>query len=184
MKKNIFYSLMLLLVAFVSGCSDRLDIPKNGNMGGMDDFYQNDKEVDEALATLYVSLKSNYYNWWFVKNSLSDDAWVGGGSRGDNGEMEKLNEYRFGADESMIQALYSGLYTNIYNANLIIDKTDPNTNEKKRCVAEAKFWRAFCHFELVTLWGTAPVVDHLLLPNEYRPGNSTPEQLWACVERI
>ena len=53
---------MLLLVAFVSGCSDRLDIPKNGNMGGMDDFYQNDKEVDEALATLYVSLKSNYYN--------------------------------------------------------------------------------------------------------------------------
>ena len=111
MKKNIFYSLMLLLVAFVSGCSDRLDIPKNGNMGGIDDFYQTDQEVDEALATLYVGLKSNYYNWWFVKNSLSDDAWAGGGSRGDNGEMEKLNEYRFGADESMIQALYSGLYT-------------------------------------------------------------------------
>ena len=183
MKKNIFYSLMLLLVAFVSGCSDRLDIPKNGNMGGIDDFYQTDQEVDEALATLYVSLKSNYYNWWFVKNALSDDAWVGGGSRGDNGELEKLNEYRFGADESMIQALYSGLYTNIYNANLIIDKTDPNTSEKKRCVAEAKFWRAFCHFELVTLWGTAPVVDHLLQPNEYRPANSTPEQLWACVEK-
>ena len=48
MKKNIFYSMLLLLVAFVSGCSDRLDIPKNGNMGGMDDFYQNDQEVDEA----------------------------------------------------------------------------------------------------------------------------------------
>ena len=102
MKKNIFYSLMLLLVAFVSGCSDRLDIPKNGNMGGIDDFYQNDKEVDEALATLYVSLKSNYYNWWFVKNSLSDDAWVGGGSRGDNGEMEKLNEYRFGGKRPIV----------------------------------------------------------------------------------
>ena len=102
MKKNIFYSMLLLLVAFVSGCSDRLDIPKNGNMGGMDDFYQNDKEVDEALATLYVSLKSNYYNWWFVKNSLSDDAWVGGGSRGDNGEMEKLNEYRFGGKRPIV----------------------------------------------------------------------------------
>ena len=49
---------MLLLVAFVSGCSDRLDIPKNGNIGGMDDFYQTDQEVDEALATLYVGLKS------------------------------------------------------------------------------------------------------------------------------
>jgi len=183
MKKNILYSLMLLFLAFTSGCSDRLDIPKNGNMGGMDDFYKTDEEVDEALATLYLGLKSNYFNWWFTKNALSDDAWVGGGSRGDNAELEKLNEYRFGTDESMIQTLYSGLYTNIYNANLIIDKTDPTTPEKKRCVAEAKFWRAFCHFELVTLWGTAPVVDHLLQPGEYRPANSTPEELWAIVEK-
>ena len=135
------------------------------------------------MATLYLGLKSNYFNWWFTKNALSDDAWVGGGSRGDNAELEKLNEYRFGTDESMIQAVYRGLYTNIYNANLIIDKTDPTTAEKKRCVAEAKFWSAFCHIDLVTLWGTAPVVVHLLQPGEYRPANSTPEELWAIVEK-
>ena len=57
MKKNIFYSLMLLLVAFVSGCSDRLDIPKNGNMGGMDDFYQNDKEgLSRTLSPMMLGL--------------------------------------------------------------------------------------------------------------------------------
>lgn len=171
------------MASIIGGCSDRLDIPKNGNMGGMDDFYKTDEEVDEALAALYLSLKANYYNWWFVKNSLSDDAWAGGGSRGDNAELEKLNEYRFGTDASMIQGLYSGLYNIIYNTNLIIDKTDANTVEKKRCVAEAKFWRAFCNFELVTLWGTAPVVDHLLQPSEYRPANSTPEKLWSVVEK-
>jgi hypothetical protein len=182
MKRNILYTLLLLLVVSMSSCNDHLDIEKHGNMGSMDDFYQTDEEVNEAIASLYLTIKSAYFNWSFITNALSDDAWAAGGQRGDNAELEKLNEYRFGADESMIQGLYSGLYSIIYKANLIIDKTTADTQEKKRAVAEAKFWRAWSHFELVTLWGTAPVVDHLLTADEYRPSNSTPEELWAIVE--
>jgi hypothetical protein len=168
---------------FTTGCEDRLDIPKHGNMGSQEDFYKTDQEAMQALASLYFSWSSNYYNWFMTKNSLADDVWSGGGSRGDNAQMEQLNEYTFDTDHSMIANLYSGMYSIIYKANLIIDLMEPDTDVKKRALAEAKFFRAWAHFELVTLFGTAPIVDHLLTPDEYRLGNSSPQDTWAFIEK-
>lgn len=174
---------MLTTVSMATtSCEDRLDIVKHGNMGSQETFYQTDKEAQEALASVYVSFRSNYYNWFFLKNMLSDDVWAGGGSRGDNAEIEKLNEFNFGTDHSMIQAEYSSLYGIIYQANLVIEHVQPTSDEKKRCVAEARFFRAWANFELASLWGTAPLIDHVLRPDEYRPGNATAEQLWKAVE--
>lgn len=183
MKTKYFYIFTLaLLTIFSTGCEDRLDILKHGNMGSQEDFYKTDDDALQALASMYNTWSSNYYNWFFVKNLLADDVWCGGGSRGDNSSMEQLNEYTFDTDHGMVQGIYSGMYGVIYKANLIIDLLEPDTDVKKRAVAEAKFFRAWAHFELVTLFGTAPVVDHLLSPSEYRLGNGTAETTWAFVE--
>ena len=184
MKKNIIYIALLGMMSLMTiSCESELDIEKHGNMGSMEDYYTTDENINTATASLYLEMRGFYYNWFFVKNLLSDDVWCGGGQRGDNGEMEKLNEYRFDSNHGMIESLYSGLYAIIYKANLIIDKTEGETAVMKHAINEAKVFRAFGHFELVTLFGTAPVVDHLLEPGEYRKGNSTPAELWACVEK-
>jgi len=183
MKKNLLYiALMAVMSLGFSSCDSELDIEKHGNLGSMDDFYTTDENIMQATASLYTEMRGMYFNWFFTKNLLSDDLWCGGGSRGDNAEMEKLNEYTFGTDCGMIQSLYSSLYGVIYKANLIIDKTEGETAVMKRAIAEAKVFRAWAHFELVTLFGTAPVVDHLLDPGEYRQANSEPAALWAIVE--
>ena len=182
MRKNIIYSLLLVVAALFAGCDSRLDIEKHGNMGGQNDFYQTDEQIEQAVASMYSNLKGLYYNWFFTKNLLSDDVWCGGGQRGDNTSLEQLNEYTYGTDNGMIQGVFSGLYGLIYQCNLVIEKVADDTPVKKRAIAEAKFFRAWANFELVTLWGTAPLVDHLLEPGEYRQGNSTPEALWAAVE--
>lgn len=126
----------------LTSCEDRLDIAKHGNMGSQETFYKNDTEAQQALASLYVTFRSNYFNWFFLKNLLSDDVWCGGGSRGDNAEMEKLNEFTFDTDHSIVRNEYSSLYAIIYKANLIIDQVAPETQEMKRCIAEARFFRA------------------------------------------
>ena len=182
MRKNIIYSLLLVVAALFAGCDSRLDIEKHGNMGDQNDFYQTDEQIEQAVASMYSNLKGLYYNWFFTKNLLSDDVWCGGGQRGDNTSLEQLNEYTYGTDNGMIQGVFSGLYGLIYQSNLVIEKVADDTPVKKRAIAEAKFFRAWANFELVTLWGTAPLVDHLLEPGEYRQGNSTPEALWAAVE--
>ncbi len=180
--KYICIMLLGVLSVFHISCESRLDIPKHGNMGSQEDFYKTDEDALQALASLYSTWGDNYYNWFYTKNLLADDIWCGGGSRGDNASMEQLNEYTFDTDHEMIAGLYSGMYSIIYKANLIIDLLEPDTDEKKRAVAEAKFFRAWASFELVTLFGTAPVVDHLLAPGEYRLGNSTPAEMWLFIE--
>ncbi len=180
--KHILTASLAAAAMLFSSCEDGLDIPKHGNMGGQDDFYKTDEETLQAVASMYSSWGNNYYNWYFVKNLLSDDVWTGGGSRGDNSDMERLNEYTFDTDHGMIAGLYQGLYGIIYKANLIIEKVEPDTPVKAQAVAEAYFFRGWAHFELASLWGTAPVVDHLLQPDEYHQGNSTNEELWAQVE--
>ena len=184
MKKNILYIALLAVASLTTvSCDSKLDIEKHGNMGSMDTYYTTDENINTASAQLYLSMRSLYFTWYFTKNLLSDDTWCGGGSRGDNGEMEKLNEYTFDSNHGSIEGLYSGLYTIIYNANLIIDKTEGDTPVMKRAINEAKVFRAWAHFELVTLWSTAPKVDHLLEPGEYRQANGNPADTWAFVEQ-
>ena len=180
--KHIALFLVGLMVLATAGCESRLDIEKHGNLGGQDDFYQTDSEVEQALSALYQSWGGSYYTWFLTMNLLSDDAYCGGGSRGDNSDMEKLNEYTFDTDHGYVESIYSSMYSIIYYANLIIEKAAGDTDLQKQYIAEAHFFRAWAHFQLVVLYGTAPVVDHLLSSSEYRQSNSTPEELWAFVE--
>lgn len=98
--------------------------------------------------------------------------------------MERLNEYTFDIDHSMVSGIYSGMYGIIYNANLIIDLMEPDTQVKKQAVAEAKFFRAWANFELVTLFGTAPKVDHLLLRENTVWQTARPKSCGASSNRI
>ncbi|MDO4462674.1 MAG: RagB/SusD family nutrient uptake outer membrane protein [Bacteroidia bacterium] len=182
MKRNYIYGACLgLMTLFATGCEDQLDIAKHGNMGGQDDFYTNDTNVGQAVAAMYNEVLGTEVSVWGMKNYLSDDVHCGGGMRGDNSTSEQLNEYAFGADHATIKGAYSALYTTIYTANLIIDKTNYDSEVAQRAIAEAHFFRAWAHFELVSMWGNVPIVDHLLQPSEYRQSNRKPEEVYAFI---
>lgn len=184
MKKNIgkqiVYFVVLLLIS--SGCIDRLNITKHGNIANQEDYYVTDSEAEGAVASLYVAWKAHYKNFYYLVNSLSDDTWAAGGARGDNRNMEQINEYNYDSNNSLIKDAFTDLYGLIYNANLIIDHVEQNSDVKKRVVAEAKFFRAYAYFQLVTLWGPVAKVDHVLNVSEYHQSNSTIEELWAFIE--
>lgn len=181
--KTYLSTLLLALVAvLVTGCVDRLNIAKHGSLGGPESYYQTDEEAEAALASMYGSWRDLHQNWFTLLNAMSDDAWAGGGQRNDNVDLEKLNEFNYMIDSGTIQSLYSQLYTLIYKANLIIGHVTGDSPVMRQVVAEAHAARGWAHFYLVTLWGTAPMVDHLLTTDEYRQTNGTPETTWAFVE--
>jgi hypothetical protein len=123
-----------------------------------------------------------YSNWFTIKNLLSDDVWAGGGKRADMASAEQLNEFTFGTEHGTVEGLYSGLYSLIYNANLILGNVADDSDVKKRARAEAKYFRAWAHFELVTLWEVAPAIDHVLAPSEYRQPTGDPAKTWTLIE--
>lgn len=182
--KKYIYTLLVAVAAFATtGCVDRLNIPKHGSLGLPDEYYKTDAETMSGVSSMYNTWRSQYYNWYMTLNSLADDTWTGGGSRGDNSDMEKLNEYTFDSSSGMVSSLYSGLYSLIYRANLLLEYVPGTTDVMKRAIAEAKVVRAWSHFYLVSLWGTAPIIDHLLDDSEYHQPNGTPESTYAFIEQ-
>ena len=164
-------------------CNSLLEIPQHG-VTNSDQFYQTDSDIESAGAAMYYDMRSQAESMLMLKNALDDDFYAGGGGRGDNTIVEQLDEFTFDAENSTITGYFSGLYTVIFDANTILQRVDPAKSDvAARVYNEAKVFRGFCYFELITLWGDVPLVDHVLNADEYQIGNSTPEELWGLVEK-
>lgn len=173
----------LLLTAILAGCSKELDIAQHGSLGSQQQYYQTDQEVETGIVAVYTEWRGFWTNQNLLLCELSDESSSGGNFVGDALAWRQLNEFDFDSSNSSIQTVYTGLYKIIYYCNLVIDSAAGNTDYQKRCIAEAKFFRAYAYYYLAVLWGeTVPLVDHLLSVDEYHVGRSQPGQVWSLVE--
>ena len=172
-------------VLFAGSCSEKLNIPQH-SVVPIDEFYSTDTEAEEAIVAAYYQFKTVHSGGtssasWLL-NFLGDELWTGGGSRSD-GTYYEYCEYVFTDGNGTVKSLYSGLYTIIYRCNLVIERVTGDSEVMKRARAEALAMRAWANFELVTLWGTAPLVDHVLSPEEYlQPNSESTAVLWKAIE--
>ena len=182
MKKYISIILGLSAIFALNSCQNQLDIPQHG-VSSLDNYYSTDEEVQEGTNAIYLEARGMGMNYILGKNMLTDDFWAGGAARGDNSDLEQLNEFNFGVDQSYLQGMFEAYYKIVYKANVIIGRAAADTDVKQRCIAEAKVFRAWAYFELISMWGNPPLVDHELLPEEYSRPNGTDEELWGLVEK-
>ena len=182
MKTKYIVLAFLTAVLALSSCSKLLDIPRKGVID-YDTFYKTDDEIESANITLYSDVRGWYYNVMLVKNILSDDYFSGGAARGDNAQMDALGDFAFNSESEQIEGSFSGYYGLIYHANVILGHINPEQSKAAaRAVAEAHLFRGWAYFELTTLWGNPPIVDHELVPSEYAQPNGSTEDLWKLVE--
>ncbi len=181
--KNIFAYIFagILAIAVSSACNNLLNIEQHGSLN-YDTYYQTDDEAETATAYTFLTLRNLEETIFTTKNMLSDDFWAGGTTRNDSPADEKLNEFTFDSDHSSIRSLFSGYYSVIYYSNVAIHHVNPDTPVKKRVVEESRVLRAWAHFELASLWGNPPIVDHELEASEYSQPNSTDKELWGFIE--
>ncbi|MDL2278350.1 RagB/SusD family nutrient uptake outer membrane protein [Parabacteroides sp. OttesenSCG-928-G07] len=96
--------------------------------------------------------------WYIPINALSDDCYAGSAFT-DSDNMQQFANYNIVTTNSTVKTLYQNYYRLIYWCNLIILKIEPTTDVKKQVIAEAKAIRAFCHMDLIRLWGTPVLVE-------------------------
>ncbi|MGM9748569.1 MAG: RagB/SusD family nutrient uptake outer membrane protein, partial [Candidatus Cryptobacteroides sp.] len=179
--KNIFMVAAASVIALCS-CGKLLDIPQHGVLN-YETYYQTDEDAENAIVACYLQMRGLNYNYTLGKNMLTDDFWAGGGGRNDNAELEQLNEFTFGTDQSMLQGMFESYYQIIYKANVVLGHVTGDSPVMERARAEAKVFRAWAYFELISMWGNPPLVDHELEPSEYQKPNGTTEELWGLVEK-
>jgi SusD family. len=183
MRTKFIYIISLAIgLTFFTSCEDRLDVDQQGATS-VESFYKTDEDANQAVAAVYFQWRSQAYNDFFLKNCLSDDINTGGGSRGDNAILEQLNEYKFSPSNGTMSDYFSGMYTLIYRANLVINNFTEETSIKKKSIAEAKVARAWAYFNLVTLWGPVPLVTKPLAPSEYQQPNGVVTEIWTLIEK-
>jgi hypothetical protein len=179
-------SRLMLMVAFLipAGCSEGfLDNPQEGTISE-DSFYKTDDQALEALMAVFDLMQGGIqWSHFYLHMGLSDEAYAGGGQRGDNGGViEEINEFRFGPDNRGIRDYFSFNYTGIYRCNKLIDNVSRSTENKTYCIAMAKALRAFFYYNLVTLWGDVPLVLHELKPGDYAQPRVNTSRIWNQIE--
>ena len=187
MMKRLNNIILLLVCAGLSclliACSEKLDIPQNGALTESE-FYQTDEDAESSISTVYCYWREMYETRMTLLTTLSDEASKGGMNVNFFSTWKDRNSFVFNSNNEGLTSYYKGAYTLIYYCNLVIELVKGDTDTQRRCVAEAKFFRAYTYFHLAALWGeTVPVVDHLLAPEEYHVSRSAKGELWSLVEQ-
>ncbi len=193
MKKHIIAFAGLLAGALMSvSCSqDLLDFEQHGVME-VDKTYAeaDDQTAQQLIANVYVRVKYLMMGDWGVHyiattTAKTADCWPGGSGPNDGVDYLRMAMMVDDEENSAYKEMYSRLYQIIYKCNMIVDKLNDGSDERRRVIGEAKAWRAWAMARLTQLWGSAPLVDHVLdgINYSFYPGNSDPEKNWEWIMR-
>ena len=183
--RTIILSAVAALCAFAAtSCNSMLDIPQKGVLD-YNTYYKTDDQILSADVAMYLEVRGWEFNAKLCKAMFTDDFWAGGSMRGDNTDLEHLNEFTFDAEQDYLQSMFETYYALVYKANVILGHVEEEgaSDMAKMARAEAKVFRAFAYFDLKTMWGNPPLVDHELAPSEYNVPNGTDEELWGLMEK-
>ena len=173
----------------LNACSEKLlDIPQQG-VQSEDNSYITDDDCMAATTAIYHAWRAAwsgcgytigqvYANLFWMKNLMADDMISGIG-----GSEEEFANSTVTPANTWVEACYNGLFRTVYYSNMVLDKFTAESDVKARCIAEARFFRALSYYELITLWGAVPKVDHVLAPEEYNIGKTEIADLWDFVEK-
>lgn len=143
-----------------------------------EDFYKTDDDFLKAICAVYHQCQDRIVQNMQYTLPLSDEAHAGGGSPTDFGDLQRLEIYNIDANAN--GGWWSGCYTGIYRANIVLQKLDL-PNEASEAVArqirgEAHFMRALFFQCLHQMYGGVVLIDHPLTPSEYFEQTRATEQ--------
>lgn len=193
-RKNIFI-IASIVSLFISGCSEEfLDIKPAGKIDELS-FFTDTSNVDLMVSGIYNTFlyKENcdiydMMRWW-LGSVASDEAEAGGDSPTAWGI--EYDELTYNTESNILKAVYGSMFNGVNRATQVIEKLpearDVASNEMKKKIdirlGEARFLRASFYFILTRIYGGVPIVDHILLPSEYKTiPRSTVKDVYTQME--
>lgn len=163
-----------LVILLISSCGEgfvTLD-PKGTQTEA--NFYKTEAELFQGLVSVYDVL--TWTNGWNMStglnNAASDDCFAGGSGPGDQPSWVAFDAFTINTENGPQEGLWTKFHTGIARANLIIEKTEENTNSavseefKSRLISEAKFLRGYYYFQLGKYCGSAVMSTTRISPED------------------
>jgi hypothetical protein len=147
--------LPFILLLFAVSCED-LDLVPEGQFTDTN-FWTSTSNAQTALNTAYSQMQTSFN--FFYNEALSDNAYNG---RGDNAGAASLAAGIYDPSLARVKQEWVDRYKGIKTCNLLLENIDKVKDGDPavidRMKAEARFIRAFQHFQLATWYGDVPLV--------------------------
>lgn len=166
--KYIYITIGVLLFAGFSACSeDFLEVESSTSIT-IDQYYNTEERIFEALVSAYDPLSWSDYVWGtyscyeMISDIMGDDVYVGGADQNDMANFHRIANYEVqaaGVGLNNWTAYYSGVNRSNIVFKYMPDVEDISDETKALFLAEARTLRAFYYMRLWKLWGNIPYYD-------------------------
>ena len=186
MKNNISILFIFLCSIAPFGCNELLE-PEVYEAYVEDNFFQTENQVFQSLVAAYDPIQWSYVggNWTspiMLGDIRSDNAQTGGDpTNNDQPGWHELDDLREDGTTDEVRSFWAKNYAGIRRANLVILNGDLGTEKTDTYLAEAKFLRAFYHFELFRMYGPIPVITQLITPESYNQSRNTLSEVFTQI---
>jgi len=180
---GVFLTAILLLVSVFS-CDKELN-KTDPNRLTLDAYFKTASELEKATNAVYANFHAPWImgrEWFFVHDTRSDEV-ASGGSQLEQPRAQMLAGTH-DPSNAIMGWFWQALYTMIHRANTVIEN-GPNVTDnislRDRCVAQAKFFRAWGYFELVSQWGPVPLYTATVkTPDAFQP-RAKEDDIYALI---
>lgn len=172
MKKRYFHlSIWIFTAIMLPACSDFLDEEAKGSQVDKN-YYVSESDAVAATDAIYSYLISDadaynlwsshfgglfFNDYWELPELMSDNAVT----KQSSPDYQSIDKFQVDAYSIRIACLWRDFYTTINVCNTVIAKVPgirfADEIKKNQLIAEAKFFRALCYFDLVRFFGDVPL---------------------------
>ena len=193
-KSNTMKKIAGLLVVFMAfnSCNDLDLLPLDRVTTAT--FYKTSADFDGAIFASYASIQdfwgtstetlSERGEFWKITMTITDD--VAADDNQSDGISRDVDNLFIRASDIPYAAAYTQIYEGILRANLVLENLDGenelSAEEKASFEGEAKFLRAWFHFQALKMYGTPPIAAEVRKDlNDQALPNSSQAELYAII---
>ena len=186
MKKNIIT--VILGISLISGlatsCSDDFVEIKPRYSIDSENYFNSKEDYEYALVAAYDLLQSTYLNV-MLGEIASDNTLCGGESATDTPGFLQIDNMIHTAVNPNLKNLWDWMFAGVNRANYILEFKDKTEFDgKEKIIAQARFLRAYYHFELVKWFGGIPMAGdrRFKIGDETTIPRSSAAEVYASIE--
>lgn len=171
MKRILYIIFSAVLVLNFGACSDDFLEVESSDRLFVDDYYNSESRIFEALVAAYDPLTWFDYAWGqynhlgMISDIMSDDVYVGGSGPDDQSYLHMMFNYNAHPTQ-VCSDLWTVFYSGVNRSNIVLkymdNAVDITEENKALYTAEAKVLRAFYYNWLWKLWGNVPYYEQNL----------------------
>ncbi|TRX28902.1 RagB/SusD family nutrient uptake outer membrane protein [Flavobacterium franklandianum] len=186
MKKIIVIIAVFTSLLFSSSCESELEL-NNPNDITVDQYWKTESDAQAGVNSIYAMFYKDglWARWIYFRLDLTSDEGYSSSPWTELADWTRFNYINYNFWEGQV-VTWRDTYKAIFRCNQVLANvpniTFQNEDDKKKILAQAKFFRALHYYYAAVLWENIPLVLTPSTPTDL-PEQKNVTEIWAQIEK-